>query len=41
MRPNKKEPDSAPFWFQILSRCVGRMAASYQRRVGRMAASYS
>jgi hypothetical protein len=38
MRPNKKEPESAPFWFQSLSICcrphgglqqVARMAASY------------
>jgi hypothetical protein len=29
MRPNKKEPESAPFWFQNLSPYVARMAASY------------
>jgi len=29
MRANKKEPVSAPFWFQSLSIHVARMAASY------------
>jgi hypothetical protein len=38
MRPNRKEPESAVFWFQSLFACcnphygfqhVGRMAASY------------
>jgi hypothetical protein len=41
MRPNKKEPESAPFWFQSMSIQVTRMAASYNKPVGRMAASYT
>ena len=40
MRPNKKEPESAPFWFQSMSIQVTRMAASYNKPVGRVAASY-
>ena len=43
MRPNRKEPESALFWFQSLYHCcdlhygfrhVGRMAASYIREQG-------
>jgi hypothetical protein len=43
MRPNRKEPESAVFWFQSLFACcnphygfqhVGRMAASYIREQG-------
>ena len=33
MRPNRKVPESAPFWFQSISVCcwlVARMAASYE-----------
>jgi hypothetical protein len=29
MRPNNKEPESAPYWFQSTSIWVARMAASY------------
>ncbi len=29
MRANRKEPKSAPFWFQSLRYFVARMAASY------------
>jgi hypothetical protein len=37
MRPNKKEPESAPFfWFQIEFIYVGRMAASYRSPVWRL-----
>jgi len=40
MRPNKKEPDSAPFWFQSISIQVACVVAFYKKQVARMAASY-
>jgi prephenate dehydrogenase len=40
MRPNKKEPESALFWFQSLSLYVACKQVSYKRKVARMAASY-
>ena len=30
MRPNRKKPESATFWFQSLSIHVARMATSYK-----------
>jgi hypothetical protein len=41
MRPNKKEPESALFWFQSLSQYLAHTHASNERNVARMAASYT